>query len=529
MIRDVIVWAALGTTPLIALFSPTSVTAQTNQRVADDYYAKRAQTQAALASGQASPAVAFSAIGAMSPDNGIQSPAGFADGQPDLAAVPAAYGQPEVYPRDDVPTAGPYEQVQPQEAGMVGVGYPGDGYSDGNGDPGACEGYPCGPENPNAVPYGGVLWDEIHSCRKMWASVDYLSWWVKGNFVPPLVTTAPIGTPQSVAGTLGDPRTTILFGNTRLNDGQRNGGRITVGGWIIGDVIGIEGSYYALAQSTTTFSTSSSFPATSTSDRILTQPFFDPLLNGLPRSRKFAFPNFANPAFGNVNLSGGVNIASSSDVQSAALTLKRMVGIDFLNDHRMFLVGGYRFFRLDEDLSYAAESNISGGTAPPGTRLTSFDSFSTTNLFNGGEIGLISDLRRGIWVLETDARVALGNMRETVNIAGSGTIFDGSLTNTPFGFLAQPSNIGHYRRDQFVAIPQIQLKLGLQLTQKLRATCGYNFTYVTRVARPGNEIDLVIDQANPINNTQTVQKPAYLNNPTDLWLQGVSAGLEYRF
>ena len=38
------------------------------------------------------------------------------------------------------------------------------------------------------------------------------------------------------------------------------------------------------------------------------------------------------------------------------------------------------------------------------------------------------------------------------------------------------------------------MKLGLQLTPALRATAGYNFTYVSRVVRPGNEVDLTINR-----------------------------------
>ena len=60
-------------------------------------------------------------------------------------------------------------------------------------------------------------------------AADALGWWVKGDSLPALVTTSPIGTPSSAAGVLGEPGTSILYGNQKVNDGIRPGGRIMGG------------------------------------------------------------------------------------------------------------------------------------------------------------------------------------------------------------------------------------------------------------------------------------------------------------
>ena len=73
-----------------------------------------------------------------------------------------------------------------------------------------------------------------------------------------------------------------------------------------------------------------------------------------------------------------------------------------------------------------------------------------------------------------------------------------------------------------MVIPELDMKLGLQLTPTVRATAGYNFTYVSRVVRPGNEVDLTI-------NRVTDTRPAAPIRPTDLWIQGITAGLEFRY
>jgi Putative beta barrel porin-7 (BBP7) len=41
-----------------------------------------------------------------------------------------------------------------------------------------------------------------------WAELDYLAWTVKGDRLPPLVTTSPAGMPLLQAGVLGAPTTT---------------------------------------------------------------------------------------------------------------------------------------------------------------------------------------------------------------------------------------------------------------------------------------------------------------------------------
>lgn len=554
MIRVAVVLAALALVPAIAFSQPplaapsassAAPTATAKSPVVDAYYAKRQQ---AMAQATAPPASSVSAdastvtAAAASAPSDLGSPSASAKVAPAIASAPIprrpvdpyyavrqsaaqmanAMRQPAQY-IDDAPDAGTYERVQP---GTMDAAVAGDsGTMDLSGMAG------CAPAagGPATLGPGGVLWDEIHSCRAMWTKFEFLNWWVKGGFIPPLLTTAPIGTPQATAGVLGDPNTTILFGDDRYNGGMRKGGRVTIGGWLVGDVVGLEGNYYALQSKTTRFATASNFETPGPNDRILARPFFDPLLGNLPRSLKLAFPNFVHPDFGIVQLSGGINISTSSDVQSAGLDLVRLAGIDFAKDHRMLFVLGYRFFRLDEDLLVSDNITITGGTTPPNTNSRSFDSFATGNQFHGMDFGLVSDLRRGRFVLETQARLALGNMHQLVNINGQQVnTEEGVPTVLPFGFLAQPSNIGRYHRNQFALIPEVGVKLGVQLTQRLRVTAGYNFTYVTRVARPGNEVDLVIDQASE-GQPQTVQRPAFLKNSTDLWLQGVTSGFEYRF
>src|SRR5262249_45860795 len=66
---------------------------------------------------------------------------------------------------------------------------------------------------------------------RVYGGVDSLLWWPKGQRLPPLATTGPDTSPN--AGTLGDPAgTTILFGNSQVDDQARSGFRLTAGYWL---------------------------------------------------------------------------------------------------------------------------------------------------------------------------------------------------------------------------------------------------------------------------------------------------------
>jgi len=538
MIRVAVILAAFAQLSAVALAEVPKGTS--SKRVTDSYYLKRQETKAAVAVSsddeEEADALATPA-----------RPAGYVPTQPSPYRAAQMPMNPQAL--QNAPAMNHYANPQLAQYATEGETYTDDSemssgqeeYVDGDCEDGSCEGgdeecdtlgVGCFMAAVQAVPTENVLWHEIYSCRSMWADLDYLGFWVKGNHVPPLVTTSPIGTPQTEAGVLGAPGTTILFGDQRLDTSMRSGGRITLGAWLVGDVIAVEGNYFALGTANTTYNQTSIFSNGSTSDPILARPFFDPTLNGGTGAQHqllVAYPNF-NAGGTLIDLDGSVNVHSASSIQSAGLGLKRLVGVDLLHDHRMFLVGGYRFFRLDEGLEIEDVIRPVGGPYLPGASLTHFDSFGTKNIFNGGDVGLFSDLRRGRWVLESTGKIAFGNMYEVVNINGNTRVNNGATaTDYAGGLLTQVSNIGVYRRNQFAMIPELNVKLGLQITGGLRATVGYNFQYVTRVARPGNEIDFTVAVPPTPGAPQPVARPTYLNNPTDLWLQGFTAGLEYRW
>lgn len=86
-------------------------------------------------------------------------------------------------------------------------------------------------------------------------------------------------------------------------------------------------------------------------------------------------------------------------------------------------------------------------------------------------------------------------MSQEVDIRGQTVISNSQTDDGTYagGLLAQRTNIGTYRRDQFAIVPELGVTLGLRIAPRMRATFGYSFLYMSRVARPGEQIDLDVN------------------------------------
>lgn len=122
-------------------------------------------------------------------------------------------------------------------------------------------------------------------------------------------------------------------------------------------------------------------------------------------------------------------------------------------------------------------------------------------------------------------------MNEILNINGQAIAQSGAFSAiAPGGLLAQPTNIGSFSQNRFALIPQVNVKLGYQVLPGLRITVGYNFTYVTRVLRPGDQVDTTVNGTQIAGGTLVGPVcPQVLFNDTGIWLQGVTAGFDLTF
>jgi len=388
----------------------------------------------------------------------------------------------------------------------------------------ACEGF-CGE---------GEGCDRLYHCLdqggRFWFRGDYLLWWTKAAELPPLVTTSPAGTAEDVAGILDQADTAILFGGAGVSPESRSGGRFTLGySFYQCPDSGIEATYLFLGGKSTGFHQS-----VTNGETILARPFYNVEI-GAQDAVLIAFPDVA--------VSSQLDVDLRSEFQSFELLSRQSIFRE-AGDQVEFLLG-YRYGRFAESLGI--NQNFTAGPdnllLTEGTIVQASDLFTAANEFHGLELGIAARRQYSRWSLEGLAKVALGGTKSRVLINGStvSTVPGESPVETQGGLLALPTNIGRYTQNNFSAIPELGLNVGYDLTPRLKATFGYTLLYWSRIARPGDQIDVTKSTTSTVVNVNVnptqmgdgdltgVPSPGYRFITTDFWAQGLSFGLAYRF
>ena len=227
---------------------------------------------------------------------------------------------------------------------------------------------------------------------------------------------------------------------------------------------------------------------------MLARPFTNANTPMGPFSELIAYPG----------LSKGVGeITTQTQLWGAEANLRRvLIGNANAGGFELDAIVGYRYLELDEHLTdteyffRTPGSNMSIGT--PAMSGSVYDSFHTTDVFHGGQIGLNASYTRGPWSIDGRALVAFGDLEQSAYINGNQTLYfaNGTVTHTTGGLLALPNaNIGTFHNSQFAVIPEVTLNVGYQITSHWRVFVGYDFLFLGNALRPGGTIDTTIDAA----------------------------------
>ena len=348
---------------------------------------------------------------------------------------------------------------------------------------------------------------------------EFLTWWTNPARIPTLATTNTLGNP----GLLGNPGTQNLIGPGTIGPNPQFGFRVRAGGWLDTDCDGsrgFDGSYFFLGQRGTTTSVDG-LP-------VISRPFTR-ADNGQQAVEVVAQPGISVGRF---------TVSADRSLWGADLNYKQ--AICRTCDRTSAWFAGYRTLTLQESL-VMEEFITSTGTSPPlpdppGTRVYVQDSFVTQNTFHGGQLGYALNRRSGRFDVDLRASAAVGFTRETVTINGFQQRTRPGQATQMFqgGLLAIGSNIGSHSRNEFAVVPEATLNLGYAIRPNLRAYVGYNFLYWSRVIRPGDQIDTVLDAASVPNLNSPAPpsgqaRPAPTFTQADLIVQGVQLGLEWRW
>jgi hypothetical protein len=364
---------------------------------------------------------------------------------------------------------------------------------------------------------------------RCWASAEYLFWWQKGQAVPPLITANPGGTPTAQTGLIGSAG--VLYDS--IPNRVSSGGRFALGTWFPHFCcnLGVEANFFFLGKqgSTRLFG--------SDGDPALSRPFFD--TNGFQNAENFAINNATDIG------SGYATVREYNQLWGvgANLRYKWWRGPNCWID----VLGGYRYLDLSEGIDITEfTQNVRVLGLNDVTRSFEQESFHTRNQFNGALFGLTGECR--LWnraFLGWTTNISMGNMHQIVMINGSTTYANNVnplINGTQKGaLLASTTNIGTYTANRFAVVPEIGIKLGYDVTDRFRVFVGYDFLYMSSVVRPGEQIDLNVNQAfrpvdgrtpgfgnqNPFGSGP--RSPGVLFHRSDYWAQGLSAGFLYRF
>ncbi len=355
---------------------------------------------------------------------------------------------------------------------------------------------------------------------RVWFKAEALFWWSKNSPLPvPIVTQ---GYPaDTIPGALGQPGTSVILGNQNIGLPMQPGGRYTFGFTFDAEQTwGTELTYFSLATASVSQGV---FADGSPGSALLAFPFYDPNLHR-ESSSPIALPGY---------FAGSAVIILQSSLRGTELNLLRNI----LNSNgiRLDLLGGFRYVNFQEGLNFNTDSpNVYPN--PPAFFHT-FDQFNTTNNFYGGQFGVRASYDSSIFFMNATTKLALGDTFENVSVnGGTFTNFNGGFSSANGGYLTQPTNIGSQTRSQFGVIPEFDLNLGVRLRPWASIIVGYSFLYLSSVARPGNQIDRVVNptQSSAISNNFPANlsgnaSPFLSVHNTDFWAQGLNLALELRF
>jgi hypothetical protein len=196
------------------------------------------------------------------------------------------------------------------------------------------------------------------------------------------------------------------------------------------------------------------------------------------------------------------------------------------------LLAGFRMIEFDESLDLVnLDTDFDGDTVA-----NLHDRFTTENRFCGGQVGARATLHCGKFFASATGKVGYGAMRSHVEIAGAivqTAPLPAANGTFPGGFYTQPTNLGGQTRTNGALLSELNLRAGCDLFGCLRLFVGYDCLQLNRVARPGDQIDRVLNLTqSPVFGGGILvgtPRPAPTFTTTDLFVQGFCAGIELRY
>jgi len=345
-------------------------------------------------------------------------------------------------------------------------------------------------------------------CNSFWADADYLYWKIQNS---------PEPAPLVIQGL-----SSVVLGGKNIDTGWRSGARFALGYWFdCNHCWSAEGNYFFLPNKSKKYSVSSD-------GSFLSVPYFNVIT-----SAEDSIP-IASPL---LSIAGAATLKLTNEMQGAELNALATLPLCYCRS-KFIALAGFRYWNFREHLTFSTNSPF----IPPhvADTYTTKDQFNTKNNFYGCQLGLVWEYDRSCLSISAKGKIALGAMRESLAINGYLLTNDyngfGAVLEYPGGYFALPTNIGKYSQTKFAAIPEFNFNIGYWLIDWMQIKLGYTFIFVTNVLWAGTQIDPNINPNQAVSYTGAVPpillgkgSPKATLNTNSLWVQGLNAGVEFRF
>lgn len=356
----------------------------------------------------------------------------------------------------------------------------------------------------------------------MYVEASYLLMFLNDGRIPfPVVTGGPS------VGVLGRPGTTVLLGagNTISYD-NASGFKVAAGGWYGSSTLGFEASGLFIGRVNDT-------DVLNASAVVAARPFFDPNTRA-ENARIISSPGAFN---------GSIVVDSTARAWGVEAT--PFIRVQEGERVTMDILFGFRYFGHEEDLEILDRSRIlpggvsafnGFGVAAP-AELQVSDRFGARTNFYGGNVGSrISYGRGGPFFLDVTGKIAIGGVRQIVQVDGTTTVSNGAFispTTVQGGFLASGNQLGRRSEGRFAVLPEGDFKIGWQISQSFNIFAGYQFIYLSSVARAGEQasrnIALTQLPTAPTYNGRQVGARVTGVTADDLWIHGFNFGATFSY
>jgi hypothetical protein len=168
-----------------------------------------------------------------------------------------------------------------------------------------------------------------------------------------------------------------------------------------------------------------------------------------------------------------------------------------------YLLGGFRYLGLQEDLKAYAAGTVVIPTTGEVEAGTANARLMAQNNFYGGQIGARAGWHFERWFVDITGKIALGVTNEGLTSSATVIGADGAAA----AFQSRQS------KGEFAALPEVNLRVGYDITRNIHAFVGYDFLYISSVARPGNQPSFGLSSI----------------NSSSFWAQGLNFGVEVSF